>query len=412
MKLDPRALLAIAVIVIIGASAYTIGFEAGLPYGGGGEVGSSLSTVTVDGTTWGIYGQHSWPSDERSDLDGDFEDVADWKWGMDYSDVQKPGVSIESSYPYYLEELAKNIFVEADEASITREYTKTYTLHGEPHTYQYNLIPYGVDVTIKTDADRFYGELDVFSYFGWFYGWYHEDKPVDVDLLLNFGLNPWVPKGLYIIGNESYSIVDGWAGILQAEVYDIDYGVLENERLEQELEDLNEGARYDSATTIQDLNSINSALNMYIPGTKDSYQEIDFDDPDEIVGVRNAVNIEVGAKLGAGSTYTADILGHKNSIAVRNVYVTYKLVVKIVTTLDLELITEGSGIEPPEEGSTGGDPPPVPIYSSFAAAWSEFWADVGEFFSSPIVIIYTILILVIIAGVVYFIVKLRFGRGG
>ena len=418
MKIDPRAMLAIAVMVIIGASAYAFAFSVDVPYAGGGEIGSTLSTVTIEDTTWGIYGQHTWPSDDRSDVDGDYEDLDLSRFVLmgDYlaaiETIKKPGISVESSHPYYLKEIAPATFTDpaiyrsSEEAVISNTYTKNYVLDGESYMYQYNLIPYGVDVIIKTDADRFLQRTGTLTA-----GWNYESLPVDINLLLNFGMNPWTPSGLWADSNNSYSIIDGWAGILQAEIYDRELGVLQNERLEQELDELDAGARYEAATVIQDLNTVPSALNMWIPGTEDAYNEIDFESPSAIASVRNAVNIEVGAKLGAGAVYTAEAFtGYTTTIAVRNVFVTYRIVVKIVATLNLKLIVEGAPVGEPGEGGTAGDPPPIPVVTTLEEAWNEFWADVAEFFSSPIIILYIILILVIIVGVVYFIVKLRFGR--
>lgn len=394
MKINPKIIIGLAVLTVVLLGTYAL---SDIPYPGGGEIGSAFSSTTIDGKKFVISGQHNWPSDDRSDLDGDYEDYNDWSWVYNSTDaIDKPGITLESSNPYYLEETSDNTFRASDEAVASKTYEKNYTINGQQYAYRYNNIPYGVDITIKTDADRYYKDVYTWGVQG--YGWKYESKPVDVNVLLNFGMNPWTPAGAW---NNSYNIIGGWAGILQAEIYDIDYGVLQNDRLEQELDELKDSAYRETATTIQDLNSVNSALNMYIPGTDDSYQEIDFENQNALKSVRNAVNIEVGAKLAAGAVYTADIWGHTDSLAVRNVYVTYRIVVKVVATLNLKLVAEGSPIATAEEGNTKGDKPPIPIYSTFEEMMQELWADFMEWLRSPEVMFYLILIFVVIVIILY-----------
>ena len=165
-----------------------------------------LNTMSI-GTYEEEYKLTSADVEDYSDIDGNFEDI-DWNEAQLDPDetITCPDIAVESGYPYYLEQVMNNIYQASDEAVIEKSYEKTYIVAGEEQVYQYKLLNYGVDITIETNADTYYKDLTQFID----YGWYFEDKAVDVSVLLNFGLAPWVPTGLW---NNSYSIVGGWAGI-------------------------------------------------------------------------------------------------------------------------------------------------------------------------------------------------------
>lgn len=385
--------------LVIGITSGVLYGFASIPYSSGGEVRDSLSMVQVSDldTTqkWFPYGQHFFPNyEQQTDLDGDFNE----QWTLDdyeraypdqvfnaqpYTWFQDPAISIETSDVYYMQEVG-NVFAPVEDLTISKSFEKTF---GNT-TYRYSLVDYGFDVTIKTDADKYQVTAEKFG-FGAPWGYWAETNVVDVDTLINFGTSPYIPIGSW---NGSYDIVGGWAGILSAQVYDYSFGVVQNERLQQEMDTLGD-IMTETDTTIQDLNSINSLLNIYLPSSQDALQEIEFSNAESIRGIRNAVNVEIGAKLGAGTVYTPEqnplLIGyHAAALAVRNVYVTYRIVVKMVTTLDLKLVAIGDPITTPDEGNTAGDPPP-----SVAQTWlDEFWADVSEWFAENQLFFYVILI--------------------
>ena len=372
---------------------------ASIGFAGGGEVTSSLSYLSVDDFERYPYGQHyvdDW------DIDGNFGDYTwnyttgnEWQdWILQYKgndisidSVKKPGVTIESNNPYYMAEISGQ-YIAVDESEVSKTYDKTFGTK----VYQYNLMLFGFDVTIKTKADVFHKDPVIFSYFS-NYGYDFESKKVDVDLRQSFVIAPWIPVGVY---NESYTIVGGFAGIMEAEIYAVQYGLVQ------------EGAEENYNHVIENIQSVGSVPNMYLLSTDNPVSTTEFTDTSAIDQMPSAIDIELGVNLQAGAQYHVDVLGKWDSVAVRNVFVTYQVVVKVVGTLEMDLVTEGNVIEDPTEENTFYKPQ-VPIFSDLSDAWNELWADFGEYFASPGGL--TMILMVLIGGglVVYVIFRFRGG---
>lgn len=394
---DWRLWVSLSVLAIIFTAAY-VPF-ASLGYAGGGEVTASFSYLSVDDSERYPYGQHyvdDW------DIDGDF---GDYTWnvttGNAYLDalfgnkpntvsidsVKKCGVTVESGNPYHLQKIG-NQYVQVEDGVIAKTYEKTF---GDT-VYKYNLMYFGMSVTMKTAADVFYVDPVIFSHFS-VYGYHFENQKIDVDLRQTFAIATWHPVGVY---NESYTITGGWAGIMDTEIYEVSYGLIQ------------EGATENYNHVIENLQSVGSTPNMYHLKSDNPVAVTEFTDDSALTHIPQAVDIELGARMQAGAQYHVDGLGKWDSCAVRNVYVTYNVVVKVVATLEMSFITEGNELEDPDEENTFYKPQ-VGFYSDFEAAWNEFAADMAEYFNSPAGLL---MIFVVIVGggvVIYVIIRIRSG---
>jgi hypothetical protein len=391
---DTKVIGGIVILSLIMLFSYGISYSS-LPYAGGGELVTGVTLLEVDNEIRYPMGQHyinDW------DIDGSFNDynwngttgnpVTDWILRIppdtiDYNDLNGAGITIESSNPYYVEEIG-GVYLESEESVIRKTYEKTFGTNLK----QYNLILHGFDVTFKTNADRYYKDPAVFSFLS-DYGYYFESDVSDIRLRQSFVIAPWTPVGAY---NKSYEITGGWAGILDTEIYAVEKGLVQ------------EGATENFGHTIQNLHSVGSVPNMYTNDQSKYTNYYDFDAGEAIADIPNNIEVELEAKLGAGAEYHVDALGHWDSCTVRNVFVTYKVLVRIVATIDLSFVTEGSSLEEPEEDNTFYKPQ-VPILSDWDMAIREWWAEANEFLASPAGLLS--IIAVVIGGTIIIVLVFR-----
>jgi len=362
---DRRTLMTFGAIIIVVAGIF-VGIMSNSAYASGWEITSSLDQVTIETETFEFDGEHNM----AKDIDGSFEDkvaadgYTEGRILVDPKDYDIPGITIESSYPYYLQRTDSGDWVESDDAWLLDK----YTIPGEitPDTeefYSYNHWVVGVDVTMKTDAEKINKPFGIYAD----YGYYYEDQVADVEVRQDVSVNPWTPTGT----SNNWTITDGWSGIMSASVADLSYGLV------------SEGATENKGHTIQNLHSVGSALNMY------GGESADFSDPGQLEGVPSSVDIEVGASLGAGAEYTTDLTGHWNSLSVRNVFVKYTIRVDVLSTLKWSLQTGHQGdMDEPEENNTNYQPEITP--------WKQFVEDLKAFLQDPFVRFMTIVVLIVI----------------
>lgn len=326
-----------ALIIICGLSFAVIANEA---FAGGWEMSSSLSKVTIEGEEFSATGLHAF----SEDIDGTFEDAVESQGS--YQDIYPnaydiPQITIETSYPYYVISIGGEYFeVTGADVEPHEEYTVPGSLDNVTEYQRYLHWKVGVDVTIKTSAETLYKPFG--SYID--YGWYFEDELADVDILLNFAITPWVPAGI----SGDWELIGGWSGIMSAFVGNLEYGLVQ------------EGAEENYGHTIQNLHSKGAALNMY--GESNS----NFGNPGSLEGIPDDVDIELSAELAAGAKYTTDFVAHWDSIAVRNVFVKYTVIIDVMTTLLWKFILgDVPPLDPPEEDNTAYQPEITPLQQFF-----------------------------------------------
>lgn len=340
------------------------------PFAGGWEVTSSLQSLTVADTEVQRPGLHT----TTFDPDGDF--VAGQ--GIYPGPYNKPGVTIETSYPYWIRQSITQGWVESDEAVILDKYNITLQNDAEERrVQQYFHWTVAVDVTIKTDATKYYKPQ--LSYLD--YGYWYENDVVDISTRVNFALSPWVASG----NSGNWTIVGGWNGIMSASVVSVQSGLIEQ-------------ASENYGHTIQNTHSEGAALNMYLDESATAAQNVDFVNHVALDGIPQAIETELTARLGAGADYKTDLLGHVYDIAVRNVFVEYTVRFDVLSTViwSLRLGHQG-GMDPPDENNTS--------YSPSFSAWDELFEAWRQFFYSPGFTF--VFIVLVVAGTVILVIIIR-----
>jgi len=341
------------------------------PFAGGWEFTGCISTTTLGNTTFNRFGTHSF----SMDVDGDFV-VAQNVYPAAFD---RPGITVETSYPYYITQ-SMGSWITTEAPAYLDQYNVTLVNNASEvrvqYYYQWTI---GMDITVKTDAGSYYKPPS--GYYD--YGYSFEYLAENVVVLINVASTPWTPAGV----DGNWSVVGGWNGIMSASVVALDYGLI------------SEAATENYGHTIQNLNSIGSALNMYT--SADAFAPVSFTDTIGLKGVPTSVDVEVGARLAAGADYDTDALGHWSDVAVRNVFVTYKLRIDVLSTLIWAMHLGHQGpLHPPDENNTK--------YKPALTWWDELWEGVRQFFYSmgfPT----TIFVLALVA-VVIVVMYLR-GRG-
>ncbi|MHA1289796.1 MAG: hypothetical protein ACTSPB_20630 [Candidatus Thorarchaeota archaeon] len=361
--------VAIGCIFAIFAGAF---LYQGSAWAGGWEVVNSIDKVVVDGTAKSYDDLHSITLDKDDSFDRVVDEAGSYQ-SINPTLYDDPDIYIRTSYPYYMRPSGAT-WAETDSPYLFKIYDRKI---GENELTRYNHYVFGFDVTIQTKADAYL--KPVWSYVD--YGWSYESNVVDVAARINFRINPWVPSGTV---DDVWEVVNGWAGVMSASCVSVEYGLVQS------------GAEENKGHTITGLNSVGDALNMF------GGSPVDFENPSALQNVPQEVSIETQATLGAGAKYTTDIVGHWDSIAVRNVFVKYKVRVDVVTVLEYELAAGAQpDQEPPEEDNTAYQPEVTP--------WKNFleWAGgVGEWFSTlgmPFIIV--IVVAVVIIVVVIYVVR-------
>jgi hypothetical protein len=275
-----------------------------------------------------------------------------------------------------------------DSYTVNLPTTTTTTTNATITTYNkqvYQLYVFGYSVTIKTSADVFFKDRAKYNlaqagYYG-DYGYYYEALPVDIDLLTALTIKPWTPSGDY---GDNWSMVGGWSGILNAFVISSVFGLVEQGALNNLPANV-----HIHGSTIQNLNSVNSALNMYVTGTKEAFGFRD--SPAALAGIPSSVQIEVGATLASDATYTVDNLGHWDSCAAHNVKVTYTIGAEVLTTILLRS-SHVSPLAAPDENNTA--------YAPGLPGWLEYlqglFAGMPSIFTGLFVAVVVIFVLLII----------------
>mgnify|MGYP006298582217 CR=1 FL=1 len=284
-----RGFWAAVSISIVLSSFLVVGAMANDPFAGGWEITSSLDSVVLDGTSHDAQGLHSW----YLDRDGNFnyEQIVQTDYessDLEPTNYEAPGISVSSSYPYYLQKDSAGNWIESSEAWLFDTYDVELTADGSELERYYHWVV-GLDVEIKTDADVYY-KPGINEYGAGYadYGYYYEDDVIDVDVWTDFSITPWTPSGDF----DNWTITGGSSGIFSASVYELEYGLVE------------EGATENKGHTIQNMNSVNEALNM------EGGDPLTFAELKGIGSVPDSVDIQTGAKLGAGAQYCTDGLGH------------------------------------------------------------------------------------------------------
>jgi hypothetical protein len=116
----------------------------------------------------------------------------------------------------------------------------------------------------------------------------------------------------------------------------------------------------------------------------------DFHNTGSLLGIPSVVQIETGAKLGAGGHYTTTDGYHWASLSVRNVFAKYTVGCEILTTLQYALKTSHVGplINPKEDNTD---------YAPLLPNWLQ--ALIGAF-SNPFAWVFTLVIVAIVAVVI------------
>jgi hypothetical protein len=391
----------------------------GPSYPGGGEIVSGVHEFNVNDKTRLPMGQRSiinW------DIDGNFDDYTWIAVGADLvdendnditpDDIRMPGVSITTSSPYNVQKVGDTYVAVGmeDDPVIVKTYEKVYIVDGKEVVYQYNLMYYGMDITYKTKADVYYKDpllgLGYAALGDW--GYFYEDGSVDISALQSFTFSPWSPVGVYNRTTDAnnvtttYTIDKGWLGILDAEIYYRDIGLVDESIEGSELPD-KQDENY--GHEVQDVIEVGSALNMYYQDTGQSSKVYNFEDPRALDGIPCAINIETSCSLKAGAQYHVNLVQRWDAIAVRNVKVQYKILVKVVATIEMtKLVVTGS-----QQGETDED---NTFYKPLIAGWSDFdeWmAGVAEYwndlFNDPGFILLLIAGVFVLMLIIYLVLK-------
>ena len=329
IKKDKNLLLVVLVIGMLFGGIFLAS-----PYVGGWEIGISADKMELDGSSFSITGLKT--ATRESDRDFVFGDYSDDRDEL----FSKPGITIEHSAAFYVAPRS-GVWVEDDEPYIVDTYDVDYS---DEHFARYTQYAIAYDVTIKTDASEYYKpQYDIWTGTGyWDYGWYYEDKAVATDVFTTFAINPWTATGQ----DGNWTVVNGWSGVMSVRVGEIEYGLVDDVIAED-----GGGGLEDRGHIIQNLNSKGSQLNMYISGVPE--QDYSFDDPEGLINVPSTVQVETTGTLGAGAHLGLDPLSHVWDIAVRNVYVKYRVIVSVLTSVEYEFkLGDQPGMEKPVEGNT------------------------------------------------------------
>ena len=353
--------------LFVGAMLYS-----GSAYAGGWEVQTDVSKVIIDGEAQSYSGLHS----VTKDIDSNFMTAVDAQGS--YQDINPslyndPDIYIHTSYPFYLKPGAAG-WVQSDSPYLFDSYDRDIS---GTEMNRYNHYVFGYDITIQTKATDYHKPFGSYIDYGYFY----EANTVDVAARTDFTINPWVPAGTV---DDVWNVVGGWAGIMSASCVEVESGLVQS------------GVAENYEHVITGLNSRGDALNMY------GGVVADFENPSAIAGVPQTISIENHATLQAGAEYTTDVLGHWDSIAVRNVYVKYRVRVDVVTVLQFELeVGAPEEQEPPTEDITAYQPEITP--------WTDFLealGGIGDWFANlglPMIIV--IVVAVVIIVVVIYVVR-------
>jgi hypothetical protein len=345
------------------------------PWAGGWEITSSLDLVTIDDTTFTSTNLH----DVEYDVDGNWADWVDQNdppkpfnkyYDVDKGEVSDPGdwdlpdIEVLSSYPYYIVEAYPGVWVQTDNPVPLDEYNVST---GADLMQTYNQWTIGYDVTIATIADSYFKPAGVY----WDTGYFFEAALAKVKARVDVTITPWVPVGT----SGNWSVEGGWSGIMSASVVDVEKGLVQ------------EDASENYGHTIQGLNAKGQALNMY------GGSPVGFSNPAALVGVPTSIDIEVKAELAAGAFYTEE-WGNWNSIAVRNVFVKYKVRVDILTTLIWRLnLGHQEEMEDPDEDNTAYRP-------EFTTQLDAFFEAIGDLLSGPFFMI-MVLVIIVVGGYIF-----------
>lgn len=295
-------------------------------YAGGWEVSAQITALKVDGRPAPISAVGA--SNAVFDRDGNFLSAeqanAEGKQPSDYDD---PAIVVEKSLVYKIKQSTSMGWVATDDSNLV----DFYDVGNDESFVRYHHWTFGVDIIIKTDADRY--EKAFGSYVT--YGFYYEANVVVADVWTEFSINPWTPAG----EDGSYDVTGGWSGVLSASVYARSEGLVQEAAVE------NQGH------TIQNLHSVNAPLNLDVIPT-------DFQaGASSLENVPSSFRMQTTAKLGAGAKYTTDFFGHWDSLAVRNVFVKYQIRIDVLTVLNYELKTGHQGeLDDPDEDNTAYAP--------------------------------------------------------
>lgn len=361
-----------------------------LAYPGGFQLSSSWAQLVLYDSTHG-YGPTSLDISGRQqytyDLDGD--GMATWnKETEQYDYHDAPGITVEKNGVYYLKRYGGS-WVQTEEAELLDTFTVPYIKDGVPMVHKYNYYAFGIDVTIKTASDDYYVAPPRVDY-----GWHYEDDTIDVISYLNIAWRPWVPTGVW---SDNYTIVGGWAGILEVSSFAHTAGLVDPEATPAE----NHGH------VIQNIISDGASLSMFYPDTADTILPEHWDNSSAIVGIPSSVDVELQATLNPGAWIHTDLAGHTDAISVRNVFVKYSLVAHLVQTFDLKPIELGiqDPLADPDEDNTGYKPVYSPLDDFFA-----YWQGVVDYwFGGPGSYILIAIVVLIFLALVCIVPRMRGG---
>ena len=344
------------------------------PFPGGWEFTGCIRSTTIAGQKFDRYGLHSF----TMNVDGNFTAAPNVYPGP----FNKPGITIEMSYPYYIQRTSSGLWVESDEPHCLDHYNVTLVNNASEKRIQtYYQWTIGLDVIIKTDAAKYYKTQWNPAYLD--YGYWFENDIVDVTQLVSVAATPWTPAGT----SGNWTIVGGWNGIMSASIVKVDYGLVET------------AATENYGHTIQNINSVGSALNMYTG--PNSFTSVPFSSSAALQGIPTSMDIEVGARLGAGCQYQNDWLGHVFDLAVRNVFVEYHLRIDLLsTTIWFLNLGHQTGADNPDENNTS--------YNPHLTSWEAIFEGLRQFFYSAAFPLFILILSV--GGIVIVILYVR-GRG-
>ena len=347
------------------------------PYIGGWEIQLSGDKMELDGTSFDIAGLKT----------ATYETDRDFIYG-DYSDdrdnlFSKPGITVEHGIVFHVAEIS-GVWVEQNEPNIIDTYDIDYT---DEHFARYNQYAMAYDVTIKTTASKYYKpQYDIWTGTGYLdWGWFYEDKGVVTDVFSTFTINPWIATGQ----DGNWTVMTGWAGIMSAQLGAIEFGLVDDVVAAD-----GGGGLEDLGHTAENFNSVGSSLNMYISGNPE--EDFDFDAPEGLINVPSTVQIETTGTLGAGAQLGLCPLNHVWDLAVRNVYVKYRVIVHVLTSVEYEFILgDLGGMEKPVEGNTAYMPK-IAILELMAGEYGDLFLKIGMF----IVIVLVLYVILKALGVV------------
>jgi len=373
MKKNNNKIIVVALVILaVFLSANALGGNA---WAGGWEVTNGMNTLNVDEVASNVFGSHY----ATSDTDGDYFSGVYGGYLLEpiynpnppppspeptpelpkfAGQGDNPDIVVEMSYPRYLK--------------TDGTYTATYDVeYGQDEKVRYIHWEYLYDVTIKTDADKYYKPFG--SY--WDYGWFFEANVVPVTVNTNFGLNAWTVSGT----DGDWQLEGGWAGIMSASIYGVSFGLVDS------------SASENYGHVIQNIHSQGAALNIFT-------QSFSFEDSNGLKDVPSSVSIDLSAKLGAGASYTVDLLSRWDSISVRNVFVKYTVKVDVVTVLQWKAaVGNPIPLSDPNESNTN--------YAPQNGVANLFNAILDGIMQFGFGFIMPILVLVVIVVVVIFVIR-------